>query len=63
MQKWPKYLKVKSWKSKIASQWAIRMQKRVIYSESLDKTESSKKSNQHDTLGENVRGYGWWSDT
>ena len=37
-----KYLKVKS-QSQIALQWAIRMQKEVIYSERLDKTESFKK--------------------
>ena len=43
MQKCSKYLKVKLQQSQIASQWAIRMSKKSIYSERLDKNESSKK--------------------
>ena len=39
-------------KSQITSQWVIRMQE--TYLESLDKTESSKKIQQHDTIGENL---------
>ena len=39
-----KVFKSKITKSEIASQWAIRIRKKYIYSERLDKTESPQKN-------------------
>ena len=55
MQKCSKYLKVKLQKVKLHQNGPSECQK-SIYSERLDKTESSKKFQQHDALGGNLGG-------
>ena len=57
------YLKAKSWKLKLCTAMGYQNAKKVIYSETLYKTESlPKKFQQHNALEENLRGWGG-SDT